>query len=613
MKQCVTLVLLTAVLLITGCAIPGNVGKTCTQYRNKQVSQSYCAQRAPKTCSTYCDSYGCRSNCFGGGYCQRTAYRTITVRECAAFVCAAGYQRFENGCYTPEQIVVRKERRADNALAIAARERKVPRNSDDAVSAAGFALKIGLYGIDADPERALAFLTRECDSGSGGGCYGLADMYRFPKDGVPERADPAKAEALMRKGCDADYGRACSGLANLIRPRASDGVEFDPDADFTPALALYERACELGDAWGCNQAAALYERRKVAAALPGSRAYALYRRSCGMNKNAGKTSMAEGCVNAARYIYSGVDDLAPDERKGRTLIRRALKLSKRTAEYYPVTECIQEGRGSCGLDVADARIGSAGLITDFDNATASELMAAAKQLNWGTGGVRKDNILAGAYSQRACELRDGAGCYVAGQLAWYSEGELITSRYSAERAEELGANRQEALLWLERSCNLGDGFGCRMLGNVLFADNPVGSVVSMFGQATAPKDDADLEGAFVAYNKGCDAGLPLNCEEAAQMLLEGHTPEPESARRAYELLTRGCEQAVEPHSGDACVFAARLAYNGAQGVPRDRARAAELMEIARRVSTDGDPFDGSRTLYAPRVGHCIVQAVSDEC
>ncbi|MEL6446605.1 MAG: hypothetical protein AAFQ62_01515 [Pseudomonadota bacterium] len=613
MRRFVALVLLVTAAVMAGCAAPGSTGKTCTQYSDRQVSQSYCAQQAPQTCRTYCDDYGCRTSCGGGGYCQSTARRMVTVRECVAFVCAAGYQRFENGCFTPQQIVARKERRADDALAVVAREWDLPRNSDKAIDAAGFALRVGLYRIDADPERAFAFLERECDKGRGGGCYGLAKMYLNPRDGVPEEADPDTAEALMRKGCNVGYGSACSGLADRVRPKASDGVEYDPDADFASALELYRLACDGGSAWGCNQAAALYEHRHVAAENPGARAYVLYQQSCNTRNGIEKISSAEACVNAARYIYSGVDNLAPDERKGRSFIRRAIKLDRSKAESDPVTACILDGRGSCGLDVADARIGAAGLIDDFENATADELLAAAMALNWGTGQVRKDDVLARAYAQRACELRDGRGCHVAGQLAWYSKKAQTNRPFTVESTDLLNANRQEAILWLERSCRFGDGYGCRMLGNVWFAANPVGSVVNSFGQAVSPMRDANLEDAFKAFEAGCSAGLPYSCEDAADMLLEGHVTDPQPARRAYELLSEGCVLAVATHSANACVFAARLAYNGAEGVPRDRARAAELMGIARDVSTDDDPYDGSGVLHADVVGHCIQETANDAC
>lgn len=605
--------LITAVLVISGCGATGNVGKNCLQYADRQIPQSYCARQAPKTCRTYCDNYGCRTSCGGGGYCEAYATRTVTYRECVSFTCSAGYQAFEDGCYTSEQIEVRKARRADNALAISAREYGVSRGSDDAVYLAGWTLKLGLHGIDADPARAFAYYERECEGGSGAGCYGLASMLYTPERGVPETRDPDRGMALLRQSCDAGYGPACASIADRVRPGAGNDGAVDPDADFGPALALYEQACRSKDARGCNQAAALFESASVPATRPGARAFGYYERSCASGRPLQSYAMAVGCLNAARYIYNGVDDLAPDTRRARQLVRRARKLSTATAMNDPVTSCIEAGRGSCGLMVADARIGSAGLITDFPNATASELMEAALKLNWGMDGVREDNILARAYSQRACELRDGAGCRFAGELAWYSEDELVSHPYTMERRAELAGNRQEAISWLQKSCNLGHGFGCRMLGNVLFAENPVGSVVSMFGLSVTPTAGADVQGAFTAFLQGCDAGSPLNCEEAAQMVREGHVPDPAPDVRAFALFRQGCEQAVRFESGDSCVYAAQLVYNGAEGVAQDRARAAALMETAQRVATDDDRYDGSSTLAAPKIGHCMLQGDADTC
>ncbi|MEO1035119.1 MAG: hypothetical protein AAFX44_06115 [Pseudomonadota bacterium] len=607
--------LLVVVILIfaSGCTTSGNVGKTCTQFADRQVRQSYCAQEAAQTCRTYCDSYGCRTNCGGGGYCVATASRMITVRECVAFVCQAGYQRFDGGCYTSEQIQVRKERRADNALSLVSRQYDVPRNGDYAIYLAGRALTLGQFDIEADPARAAAFYERECDQGRAGGCYGLGRMHLAPQQGVPANADPTKGQALMSKACDLNYGAACSALADRIRPPAEGTGESDRTADYRPAAALYERACSNDDAWGCSQAATLYERSLVSTGYPGARAYELYDRGCNTRGSLQSTAAAAACLNAARYIYSGVDNLAPDESRARRFVKRAIKLSERTAENDPVTKCILEGRGSCGLDVADARLGSAGLITDYYGATAAELMEAASQLNWGAGGVRKDNILARAYAQRACELRDGLGCRFAGELAWFSEEDLVGPAFSIARLDELSTNRSQAVALFRKSCNLGHGFGCRMLGNVLYGDNPVFNVVSSFGVPHDPQPDADLSGAFEAFRQGCEAGNPLGCRDAAQMLLTDRVDDPTPTRSAYALFSKGCELAVEFLSGDACVYAARLVYNGATDVPRDRARAAKLMAIALQVSTDEEPYAGKSSLDAPKVGHCILQAAQDEC
>ena len=45
-------------------------------------------------------------------------------------------------------------------------------------------------------------------------------------------------------------------------------------ADFEAALDLYERACEMGGAWGCARLGALYEPARPVRALE------LYRRAC---------------------------------------------------------------------------------------------------------------------------------------------------------------------------------------------------------------------------------------------------------------------------------------------------------------------------------------------
>lgn len=613
MKRLTALAALALALGAGGCATTtGNAGKTCLHYAEREVPQSYCARQAEQSCRTYCDSYGCRTNCGGGGYCASYATRMVKVRECVSFVCEAGYERFEGGCFTPAQIEARKTRRADNVLALAARRYRIPRNSPDAVDMAGFILNMGLEGVDADPQRAFDFYARECEEGNGGGCRGLASMYRSPVKGVPQAPDPDKAEALMRQGCDAGYGVACSDLADQIRPKASaDQEAVDPSADFGPALALYERACDDGYPRGCNRAAALYELERAAAAKPGARAYVLYLQGCEGGKKRWAWDRARGCLEAAGYIYNGIDDLPPDPAKARALVRRAQGLSESATRGDPMADCIVEGRGSCGLDVESARVGSAGLIADFEGASAEQLFAAAIKLNGGDG-VRKDNILARRYAERACELGDARSCRLAGDLAWFSEDDLPGQEYSVERREGLQANRQAAIALFDRSCELGFGDGCRRLGHLRFSQNPLGHVVSWFGNPQAPAPDADLDGAFSAFEEGCDAGEPIACEDAAQMLLQGHVSDPQRAKRALALFSKGCGEAQE-RSGDSCVYAARLLFNGGDGIAKDRTRAAELMAAARAVDGDGDRYDGSNVLHAAKVGHCILLARNDAC
>jgi len=100
-----------------------------------------------------------------------------------------------------------------------------------------------------------SYAQRECDLGDFVGCMFLGNGYETGENGV--KADAAKATLYLTKGCDAHDPEACARLAKQT-------------TDKTKSLALYQRSCDEGEPYGCEQ---------VGDADP-VRAIAMYQRAC---------------------------------------------------------------------------------------------------------------------------------------------------------------------------------------------------------------------------------------------------------------------------------------------------------------------------------------------
>lgn len=158
------------------------------------------------------------------------------------------------------------------------------------------------------------------------------------------------------------------------------------------------------------------------------------------------------------------------------------------------------------------------------------------------------------YATQACDLKDGSGCTRLGFLAHEGNG---------------GAkDPDEALRRFKLGCELGDSRGCRAASGVLLDADP-----------------PDLKGAIEIGDKACK----LNFEDSCLVVGLGLFRAKKDYKRAYELLSKSCEDTTIPKNrGIACNLAGAIVGDAMGGVKRDRARGVELFE----ASCDQDWVDG---------------------
>jgi TPR repeat protein len=93
-----------------------------------------------------------------------------------------------------------------------------------------------------DNAQGVAFFEKACSAGSVEACANLGIIYRRGLQGVATNA--AKAEAFCDQACAGGDGKSCL-FAGAARKQAGDGPA---------ALHLFEKACLLGNPWGCSNA-----------------------------------------------------------------------------------------------------------------------------------------------------------------------------------------------------------------------------------------------------------------------------------------------------------------------------------------------------------------------
>jgi TonB family protein len=128
-------------------------------------------------------------------------------------------------------------------------------------------------GVARDPERARKLLAEACHWGQTPACEGACDqgdgnlcLAWAQNLSAAERPEPARIDQAYERACNAAAAQGCLQLAGRVK-------------DDARAVALRERACTLGDAYGCAAAAqAYYVGRGVAVDL--AAAVRLYAEGC---------------------------------------------------------------------------------------------------------------------------------------------------------------------------------------------------------------------------------------------------------------------------------------------------------------------------------------------
>ncbi|QSQ22551.1 carboxypeptidase regulatory-like domain-containing protein [Pyxidicoccus parkwayensis] len=135
------------------------------------------------------------------------------------------------------------------------------------------------------PERAAKLYQRGCELGSFVSCERLASLEGSGYAGSP--AQPEKARQRLFDTCERKLPHACVSVGEALR----EGRPWLPK-DLKAASGYSLRACEQGDADGCEALALAYEAGS-GVEQSGERALEHHRKACGLGR-------AESCIGAGR-------------------------------------------------------------------------------------------------------------------------------------------------------------------------------------------------------------------------------------------------------------------------------------------------------------------------
>jgi uncharacterized protein len=212
---------------------------------------------------------------------------------------------------------------ADAARAIAAYDEGCRGGSSTACTNLGYAYEHG-EGVAKDEKRAVELYRRGCDGTScqpanRRACVNLGRAYR---DGIGVVKDPAQAAKIFEDAChgatddddvdaEENQSRACALLGALYI--TGDGVK----KDLVAGRELSERACEGNDAFGCFNAARIWQTGLGVEADP-AEAARLYDTAC-------EADDAESCYELA-LLYGDGTGVERNAEHAEALLRRACKL-----------------------------------------------------------------------------------------------------------------------------------------------------------------------------------------------------------------------------------------------------------------------------------------------
>lgn len=344
--------------------------KECAYSRTVTTQQPYCSKEAPQTCSNYCDSYGCRQNCSGGGYCVETSYRTVTSEQCQSYRCQAGYIAVGDSCLTQAEIDERKVRSEQRAINAALK-------ADDSgylLSAIAYDYQTGTDGRPLDMPKAIKLYEQACTLGSGYSCNALGLFFH---DGKVVEQDLLRSIQLKRRACDLGSQYGCYNL----------GMHYDASSvisDHVQATAAFEQACEGGHTYGCAYYALnLFNGKGIAA----------------------DKDLSKATINSA---YSSAKDALNDAPEDSALKRGVDFLYGTRANIYlaelpnPYT-AFAEGRYDEALGVSDQRIDGAQALLNAGYISSAEVAVELGMKSW-RALFAQDFAAAQAASERGVSL-----------------------------------------------------------------------------------------------------------------------------------------------------------------------------------------------------------------
>lgn len=347
--------------------------------------------------------------------------------------------------------------------------------------------------------RGRVIAERECAARRSEACVVLSDARAHGLGGAIERD---RVEAPLEQACGASVSEACAALSLV---RASSGRPVDAReasslcdrglaraclaralvvGDRPASLALFERACELGEARGCSSAAALLRSIEFVGSL---RADALATRGCL------QLLPSAGC---RAWVESSPRRFSRDTRE--RLYERACQLER------DVRACVESVRarlrGSVGTSALSGSL--AVLVSWVAPACAAGDVSACGAL----GALEATELptipRALARLRAACDGGDAFGCAQLGSL-------LATDTTQASEARSL---------W-RRACEMGEVLGCR-------------AMLRSLPQARAAREGARAT-ILAVSQRGCTLEDSESCATAA---VYAETP---AQARAFE--ARACE------------------------------------------------------------------------
>ena len=291
--------------------------------------------------------------------------------------------------------------------------------------------------VGRDAKRGLSLLDRACDAACPTACWALGNAF---ENGAGTRADAARANgyferlnALCKTGCDEGEPDRCFTLAgSYLGQHGVAGDHARAQELYARSSTLYEPLCDKGGAHACARLAVLQDH---GLGIPESKpkAVASYEKACDLGD-------AESCEEAAKR-YSGRDKDIPAEA------RRAAELAHKACTAGRATGCALSNEPDAFMKIVEAAC-TAG--------SAFDCGSAAFALGNGAHGVPRDVARALRLSARMIELEqdaclddDGSACaalirpFESGTVEGEPEGSIVPrdpTRVTAlrQRACELG-------------------------------------------------------------------------------------------------------------------------------------------------------------------------------
>jgi TPR repeat protein len=360
----------------------------------------------------------------------------------------------------------------------------------------------------------------DCIDGDGEACEQIGQVYAEAR-GTPENC-PAATEAY-RLACQAGRAAGCNRLGLM----SDSNGHCQTGASGTVALGHYSRACDMGFAIGCSNAARLYDFARGGMSRDEGRALVWYRRGC-----AAGDDDACGSVGVAMAVARDLNG--------------ALPLLRRGCNGGNVDACNRLGilHGQAGGPHRD------GARVALEEACAGNIQTAC-----GIVGMRLvddnptgfDPALAERYLTRACsEDEDGV------RVTCRHLGRLYRDGPSGFRRDPVQARE-----FFRRGCQAEDASACNALG-------------LLCGNGVPPDPDC----ARTAYESACTANMAEGCGNLGT-LVDRAAEGPPNPARAVQLFQRACAGGFNRSCGDL----ARHLENGL-GIARDPAQAMRFYQQA---------------------------------